>query len=732
MVISGTTGGAWVASDSWGLVRYAFNGDAGQRYYPNGPKNTSTYRIACSGGAVYVATGSVPGNWGNDYRKDGVHYLLDGQWNTTDLFNDPLFASGANTYGGTVNDILAVAIDSDDPRHAYVGSWDDGVLEFRNGHVSTIYNATNSSLQLYAAYANDGVVEVGGSVFDEDGNLWVTNSNCNNPISVRMRNGTWRSFNPGNVLGGNTLLSDLISAQNGYKWIIRPRGNGLLVFSDGGTPTDASDDHYKVITTFDGQGKLPSADVFSVAEDKDERIWVGTGKGIAVFYNPDQVFSGQNFDAQQILIEQDGNVQILLETEAVSAIAVDGANRKWLGTQNSGLYLVSADGTEQVQHFTMANSPLPSNNITTLGIDATSGEVFIGTDQGLLSYRGDATEGGLTADCATVFPNPVRETYTGPVAITGLLRDSDVRITDMAGNLVYRTISHGGQAIWPAIDMEGKRVGTGVYLVLASDPTGAYNCNTKVLVDPLSGPHRPKPATMLHTTRAVVLRTVRHGDRTTVLKAYTEAFGLRSYAVRAGGKGGVREALLQPLGRLELVVNEVPERDLQQVREVRAERPYLRLGEDPLRAAFALFVQEVLYRTLREEAADPATFAFVQQALEALDHWPELADLPNRFLVHLARHLGFFPEPPEEGEDRFDLREGQFFRGMPPHEFCLDPALAAELAWLMDRPLHHGAPVPHTAPHRRAMLDGLLLYYRLHLPGFGELRSPEVLRAVLR
>lgn len=237
---------------------------------------------------------------------------------------------------------------------------------------------------------------------------------------------------------------------------------------------------------------------------------------------------------------------------------------------------------------------------------------------------------------------------------------------------------------------------------------------------------------MLHTTRAVVLRTVRHGDRTTVLKAYTEAFGLRSYAVRAGGKGGVREALLQPLSRLELVVTEMPERDLHQVREVRSERPYVQLGEDPMRAAFALFMQEVLYRTLREEATDPAMFAFVQEALEALDGWPDLAGLPNRFLLHLARHLGFFPEPPDAGEDRFDLREGHFFHGAPPHEFCLDPALSAELAALLELPLHRGAFPDRTPGHRRALLDGLLLYYRLHLPGFGELRSPEVLRAVLR
>jgi ligand-binding sensor domain-containing protein len=264
--------------------------------------------------------------------------------------------------------------------------------------------------------------------------------------------------------------------------VVRPRSSGLLVFSDNGTPSDPDDDQAKALSTFEGQGKLPSMGVLSVAEDKQQQIWVGTDKGVAVFYNPDAVFSGSDFDAQQILIEQDGNVQILLETESVTAIAVDGADRKWLGTAASGLFLVSSDGTRQLAHFTAANSPLPSDNVKCLNIDAATGEVFIGTDQGIMGYRGTATEGSVSEDCATVFPNPVRETYTGPVAITGLVRDSDVRITDVAGNVVYHTTSIGGQAIWPVTDMSGNRVSAGVYLVFAMDPAGSSKCNTKIAV----------------------------------------------------------------------------------------------------------------------------------------------------------------------------------------------------------------------------------------------------------
>lgn len=472
----------WIATNGLGLVGYRWANDF-DVVAPNGPATNTCYRMSCADGALYVTTGATAGNWSYMYRKEGVHYLVDGRWHTTNMLNDPLFASGGNDYAAALNDVLAVQVDPKDGSHVFVSSWDDGILEMRDGHGIGFFDANNSTLQRFQNGTTDDIpTQVAGLAYDESGNLWATNSNCTNPLSVRMESGTWYAMNTGGVLANNTLLSDIIAAKNGLKWAVRPRSSGLFVFSDNGTPSEPGDDLAKVINTFEGQGKLPSMDVFCIAEDLDEQIWVGTGKGIAVFYNPDLVFTNENFDAQQILIEQDGNWQILLETEAVSAIVVDGANRKWLGTQSSGVYLVSADGTEQLAHFTAENSPLPSNNILCMAMDGRTGELFIGTDQGIMSYRSDATEGSVKSDCATVFPNPVRESYTGPVAITGLVRGSDVRITDVAGNLVYHAISKGGQATWPATDMQGQRVSTGVYLVLVMDPEGKSKCNTKVAV----------------------------------------------------------------------------------------------------------------------------------------------------------------------------------------------------------------------------------------------------------
>jgi Two component regulator propeller len=478
-VAGASSGGVWTATRTLGLARNDM--DASMLVVaPNGPENSGALKLDVHNDLLMVATGAVAGNWANLFSVQGIHFFEEGRWRTINKEDDPLMI-GVNQTGSAVIDHMAVVVDPDDKGHAYTGSWEEGVLEWRNGSVQTIWNATNSSLGTTGNPA-DGNVDVAGLDFDRDGNLWVSNANTQNVISVRKKDGTWKSFNPGTVLGGNELLSDITAMENGQKWLVRPRTSGIVVFTDGGTIDDTGDDQWKVLTTAENQGKLPTLDVFAIAEDQDGEVWVGTGKGIAVFYNPEAVFSDENFDCQQILIEQDGNVQILLETEVVSVVLVDGGNRKWLGTQSSGAFLVSPDGTEQILHFTKDNSPLPSNNITSIAIDGVTGEVYFATDQGIVSYRGDATEGAFEASCANVFPNPVRETYQGSVAITGLIADSDVRITDMAGNLVYRTVSNGGQAMWPTTDLSGQRVVSGVYLVLASDPSGTEHCNTKVMV----------------------------------------------------------------------------------------------------------------------------------------------------------------------------------------------------------------------------------------------------------
>lgn len=469
----------WVADRRIGLVR-ATGGGAGYTIAPPGPENSSVYRLAAEQGVLFAATGAVSGTWTNTYHKAGVHHYADGYWVTNHLENTPLMV-GANDFAGAANDIMAVAVDPNDPGRAFAGSWDDGLLEFRDRAPLKWWNNSNSTLQ-QEINGPAGKVNIGGLSFDSEGNLWMTNALAPAVLAVYTRNGEWRSFTPGALLNSNYLVADVMATTIGQKWVVRPRGNGLLVMYDGGTVLDTGDDRYRLITNVPGNGGLPTNDVRAVAEDLNGHIWVGTAQGPVVFYDAAGLFGNSPQDAQQILLEQDGNVQILLETEVVTAIAVDGANRKWIGTETSGVFLIDHDGRTQVAHYTAENSPLPSNMVHSIAWDGATGEVYFATSAGIVSYRSSATEGSLTSECAKVFPNPVHESYTGPVAISGLMFDSEVKITDVAGNLVYRTTSLGGQAIWPGTDMSGNRVATGVYLILATDRYGSSKCNTKVLV----------------------------------------------------------------------------------------------------------------------------------------------------------------------------------------------------------------------------------------------------------
>ncbi len=236
---------------------------------------------------------------------------------------------------------------------------------------------------------------------------------------------------------------------------------------------------------------------------------------------------------------------------------------------------------------------------------------------------------------------------------------------------------------------------------------------------------------MLHTTRALVLRAIPHRDRMVVLKAYTEEFGLRSYLVRGNAQRGLPQALLQPLNRIELVVDERAERDLHHVREMRLYRPYLNIHGDAVRGAVLLFLQEVLYRTLREEASDPALYAFLDSALGRLDETADVRHFPLVFLLRYATMLGFAPEAPEAAAPYFDLQEGRFVHELPLHAHAIGPPLTAVLAALLPLDLETTADVTVPWAQRRELLDLLLRYLRLHVPGAPELRSPEVLHQLL-
>lgn len=463
----------WIGDVNKGLIKNWLT-YLGEFYKPNGPGSKNVFALDAEGKNVWVAPGGRQGDWGKSYNIEGVFSFVDESWSTMNRKNTPAL--------DTISDMVTVKVDPTNPSVAYVGSFQEGVLKFENNELVTIYSENNSSLRPWVAAPS--LVNVSGLDFDYQHNLWVANTGAPDILSVLKSDGNWRSYNLGGSLSGidvGTLMVD----NNNQKWIIKRSDKLVIVFNDNNTLDITTDDKVKILSSASGDGAIPGSKVYSMATDLDGEVWIGSDQGVCVFRSPSRIFeSGVNFDAQRILVPRNdgsGLADILLETEVVTAITIDGANRKWIGTQRAGVFLLSADGLEQIYNFTTSNSPLLSNSITGITIDS-DGEVFIGTDNGVISFRAEATPVQPPGSPVYAFPNPVRESYTGVIAIKGLVNGATVKITDTYGNLVYETISEGGQATWDGKNFSGRQSATGVYLVYMVTSDGDEKVMTKILV----------------------------------------------------------------------------------------------------------------------------------------------------------------------------------------------------------------------------------------------------------
>jgi len=352
-----------------------------------------------------------------------------------------------------------------------------------------LYSINNSTLQTIFPKESYKLnyVRTNGLQYDKNHNLWVLNSYIDSVINVLKDDGKWISFYHPELVGKPTF-ERIIFDKRGWAWITSMRYEpGVFCFNTNGTLEDTSDDKTKFIGSFINQDgtNLGKLKILSIVEDKDGAIWIGTEKGPIVIYNPTNFFDDDFYCTQIKVPRNDGTnlADFLLSNERINAICIDGGNRKWIGTESNGIFLLSEDGLETIHHFTTENSPLLSNKIQSLALNPKTGELFIGTDQGLISYMSDATEGENTfSETAHAFPNPVKPDYTGLITITGLIRDSNVKITDINGNLIFAGTSVGRQFTWNGRNSKGKKVASGVYLVLAADTEGKEGIATKILI----------------------------------------------------------------------------------------------------------------------------------------------------------------------------------------------------------------------------------------------------------
>jgi ligand-binding sensor domain-containing protein len=438
---------------------------------PAGPYGTTATRMAYVDNQLWVAGGEVNGfgvigGWGPKYNNNKFYRFGKDGW-----FN---FKNSTDSRIINSRDFVDVTVHPK-TKHVWLSSFVNGIIEMNGDNVVSFYDSLNSSLR---PVYQGGPLNVSGIAFDDEENLWVSNTDAAFPISVKSKSGTWKSFPvPLNVDHFGFITID----DAGNKWINSTRGQGIYVYNESGTLFDDSDDKLVRLTKEAEQGLLPSEAVICVTKDLKGEMWVGTDQGLCIFSNPENIFrQGQNYDAHQIVIKTGLVYSNFLGTTPINCIRVDAANRKWIGTVN-GAWLVSPDGYTVIKNFTMSNSPLLSNIINEIGIDGNTGEVFFATEKGIVSYMGTATDAEDIHGDVLVYPNPVRPEYTGLIAIKGLVSNAYVKITDISGQLVYETRANGGTATWNGFNFAGRRAATGVYLVYSSNQEGTETHVAKIL-----------------------------------------------------------------------------------------------------------------------------------------------------------------------------------------------------------------------------------------------------------
>ena len=479
----------WDCKGYEGLVEYRLKDNkpeiTAEYIQPNSPiRNYCEYMKFTDSGKLLVSGGHI--NYFDNIFYSGTlmeYHCEDDRW--INLPEDTIRSATGYSY---VN-ICSVDEDPTEPGHYFAGSFGYGVYEFREGKFVKHYNHENSSLESASsgkyAYA---YVRVPTVKFDKEGNLWCVNTDVKDVLKVLKKDGTWLSLNYKEIEYWATVVKPYVDSR-GWLWLTAIQGDpGLFCAKRNNTPFDTSDDVTgKWLNKFTNQDGI-SYDIYQlydIAEDNNGDIWVGTNIGVFVIDDPEKFFNDGIF--KQIKIARNdgtGLADYFMSGVYIKDIEIDGANRKWIGTNNNGIYLVSADGQETIHHFTTENSPLPSDCIESIAINNITGEVFIGTDKGIAGYMSDATTPAEELDKNNIhaYPNPVKADYSGYISIVGLTYDCDVKIVDAAGYLINEGISNGGLYTWNGRNLRGEKVASGVYYVLTYDSNGKEGVATKILI----------------------------------------------------------------------------------------------------------------------------------------------------------------------------------------------------------------------------------------------------------
>ncbi|NCG04729.1 MAG: T9SS type A sorting domain-containing protein [Bacteroidetes bacterium] len=455
----------YVGTSSVGLIRYTAIGD--DKYVsPKGPLQNSVFDIESLANEFWISHGDYDLFY-NPYplEKYGISHFTQSGWEN--ISSESLFSAES---------VVRVVPHPTEIGTLYACSYHGGIVALEDNIPTVLWNQTNSGLESLTFDGDNISIRVRDAIVDDSGNLWSLTGFVQNGLKKRSPSGQWTSYDLSEVVSDYTREAGYSNMELYEDKIIFFGGLKSALIG-----VDISQSPPQMKRLMGGEFGVPSDDIRSVRLDKDNRLWVGTREGIAVLYAPNRFFEDET-QLRSIVVEDGGNLRELLSGQLITDIEVDGNNQKWVSTATSGVFLLSPNGTEILQHFTKENSPLPTSSVKSIGIDSATGKVYLGTLNGMVVFQGDAYAESDKLSEINVFPNPVRPNFTGNLVIRGLQQDSRVKITDIAGNLVYDTTSEGGSISWNLRSFSGQRVRSGVYLIFASSKDGLDNAVKKVMI----------------------------------------------------------------------------------------------------------------------------------------------------------------------------------------------------------------------------------------------------------
>jgi hypothetical protein len=459
--------------------------DSYEEIHPEGPLSNSSFSIEVNNNNLWVVYGGYDATYTPSVNKEGFSHFNGENWINT-RFNEDF----------PVMDLNYISIDPNVDNRAYISSFGDtgditnvstgGLLVVENDEITTFYNHLNSPLEdIVANISNRVTIRISGTVFDSQGNLWITNIAVPNELKKLSDSGQWSSFDMSSVKtnAANGLSEMAIDGSNSI-WY-GSRRSGVFVFNENGN-------RKRALIATPNLGNLPDTDVLSLAIDKSNRVWLGTRSGMVVYRNASGVFDAEILNAEPVVIEENGVGERLLGDQRINSIVIDGADNKWFGTDNGGVIYTNPSGQTTLANFSTENSPLPSNRILKIRVDESNGNVYFATDKGIVVYNSQVATFGDSLGEVYAYPNPALIDHD-IITIDGrngthLPKGTNVKILDVAGYLVHETNVvegqelQGGKVVWDKKNLAGKKVASGVYIVLLSNDDGSEVATTKIAI----------------------------------------------------------------------------------------------------------------------------------------------------------------------------------------------------------------------------------------------------------